>query len=70
MRDALKKQRLDAYGIAANEMIKHYMTPSSYEDFKAIVDLYPEHVVELSIYSICLGNISGRNSIIWEVRKY
>jgi hypothetical protein len=33
-------------------------------------DKYYEHVIELSVYNKNLGNIQGRNTIIWEVRNY
>jgi hypothetical protein len=70
MRSALKKECINLYGLASKEVLRSYMTPSSYEDFQALLDLYPDHVVELSIYSVCLGNIRGRNTIVWEVRRY
>jgi hypothetical protein len=70
MRDALKMKKLYITGYRTLVILEYFMTPSSYEDFKAVCELFPDHVIELSIYSCCLGDLRGRNTLIWEVRKY
>lgn len=71
MRPALTWRRPEvAYDLQANLMIREAMTPSSYEDWQVLLEQYPGHVLEVSIYSRCLGDIPGRNALVWEVRRY
>jgi hypothetical protein len=69
MRDAMTKAQ-QIRGIAVIALMKYTMTPSSYEDVMAIFDLFPDSVVELSVYAHRVGVIPGRNTVIWEVRNY
>jgi len=46
------------------------MTPSSHDDWNELLERYPGHVLEVSIYDRCLGDLPNRNSLVWEVRKY
>lgn len=59
-----------AQGLTAKLLLQHYLSPSSHEDVKELLDLFPDHVIEFSAYSRNLGSCKGRNTIIWEVRKY
>jgi hypothetical protein len=70
MRDALKVDGVNVTSIRGRIMLQNAMSPSSWEDFQVLLDKYPEHVIELSVYNKNLGNIQGRNTIIWEVRNY
>ena len=70
MRDALFEQSEVVVGWRADEMLRREMTPSSYEDWQLLLDRYPGHVLEVSIYGHCLGDIPGRNALVWEVRRY
>jgi hypothetical protein len=70
MRDALREHGEEARGLAADLILREAMTPSSYEDFRALVDLYPNHVLEVSVFDRCLGDVPGRNALVWEVRRY
>jgi hypothetical protein len=70
MRDALKLAPSVAQGLYSDVLIREAMTPSSYEDWKVLLDQYPGHVLEVSIFSRCLGDIPGRNALVWEVRRY
>lgn len=70
MRDALKACPEWAHGIDAVVIMKHFMDPSSYNDIQEMLDTYQDHVIEFSCYSINLGDIPHRNTLIWEVRKY
>ena len=70
MRAALKEGGRFASVPRARLMLRQAMTPSSWADFEALTETYPEHVIELSVYDLCLGVLRGRNTIIWEVRRY
>jgi hypothetical protein len=54
----------------ASLLIREAMTPSSYDDWLMLIDRYPGHVLEVSIYDRCLGDVPGRNALVWEVRRY
>ena len=70
MRAALKEGGRWVSVAAGRLMLKHCMTPSSWSDFEALLEVYPEYVIELSVYDIPLGELRGRNALIWEVRQY
>lgn len=70
MRAALREAGKWMYGLTTRHTLKSLMSPSSWSDLEALVDLYPDHIVELSVYECLLGQCPGRNTIIWEVRKY
>lgn len=70
MREALAEQSEVVVGLQADQMLRREMTPSSYEDWRLLLDKYPGHVLEVSIYGRCLGDIPGRNTLVWEVRRY
>ena len=70
MRDALRREGKQVYGLTAKMLLEGTMTPSSFADLGALLEQHPDSVVEFSTYSICLGDIPGRNTVIWEVRNY
>lgn len=70
MREALAKETRHLHGLWANSLVAWYMDPSSYEWLWVLLDRYPEHVIEFSVYSTCWGTIPNRNTVFWEVRKY
>lgn len=70
MRQALEEQRLVSKGLETRVMLRSVMTPSSYEDLQVLQSQYPDHVIELSIYSKCVGDLPGRNTLVWEVRIF
>ena len=43
---------------------------SSYSDLEALMEIFSDSSIEFSTYRIPVGNIKGRNTIIWEVRNY
>ena len=59
-----------ASGLLAKELLEHYLCPNSLEDLKEILDSFPDSVVELTAYDRDVGVLTGRNTIIWEVRNY
>jgi hypothetical protein len=70
MRTALYVKSYHAFGLRSDMLLRGAMTPSSYADWQALLDQYPNHVLEVSIYNRCLGDIPGRNALVWEVRTY
>jgi hypothetical protein len=70
LRDALRLAPIVTQGLRSNLIIQQAMTPSSYEDWQMLIDRYPDHVFEVSIYDRCLGDIPNRNALVWEIRKY
>lgn len=59
-----------SYGLQSHLLLRSRMNQGSWEDFQSLVSGYPTHVIEVSVYGCCLGNIPGRNTIVWEVRRY
>jgi hypothetical protein len=70
MRVALKEAPRNHTGPGALLILKQVMDPGSYEDLQALLDDFPEAVIEFSVYRINLGAVPGRNTIFWEVRNY
>jgi hypothetical protein len=70
MREALKQAPQMAHGLRADLLIAHAMCPGSLEDWRALLDQYPDHVFEVSIFDGYVGDVPYRNAVVWEVRKY
>jgi hypothetical protein len=69
MREAMLRAR-DVRGSEAVAVLRSALTESSYEDLDALLDTYPDAVVEFGAYGCLVGGIPGRNTVIWEVRNY
>lgn len=54
----------------ARGVLEHYLNPNSLDDLNLLLDVYPDHVIELSACASNFGTIEGRNGVIWEVRRY
>ena len=67
---AAMRHATQSVGLAARTILRSYLSPSSYEDLMTVLELYPGHVVEFTAFETCVGNLRGRNSYTWEVRKY
>ena len=70
MRTALACESRISLGLQSDLLIREAMTPSSYDDWQMLLERYPGHVFEVSIYDRCLGDIPNRNALVWEIRKY
>ena len=57
-------------GLAAVSLLRSLLTPSSMSDLEAVLEKWPDHVVELSALDRCMGTTPGRNAVVWEVRYY
>lgn len=70
MRDALAEAPEEASGLRADLLLSSVMTPSSLDDWEMLTSRFPGHVLEVSVYDRCLGDVPGRNALVWEVRRY
>jgi len=70
MNTAFEKEQLHTNGLKAITILKQHLSPSSYADLQILLETYPNSVIEFSSYSCPVGNIPGRNTVIWEVRNY
>lgn len=70
MRIALAKSGRRVYGIEARTILRHFLDPNSLEWLYELSEMFRNHVIEFSTYTMFLGTIPYRNTIIWEVRKY
>ena len=70
MRDAFKEEEMNCIGFTAKYMLKNLMSEVSWQEFERLLEEFPEHVYEFTIYDMCLGVNRGCNTIWWEVRKY
>jgi hypothetical protein len=71
MRMALHSpDRKHATGLVANTILRELMTPGSWDDWCTLLENFPKHVLEVSIYDCEVGDIPGRNALVWEVRRY
>lgn len=68
-RDMMKHPNL-WMGLRASMLLKKHLNANSYDDLMLLIELYPDHVYELSALDVCYGMVPLRNSIIWEVRAY
>jgi len=69
MRVAMKHQQYCS-GLQVVHTLRNHCTEGSYHDLMQLLEDYPDHIVEFSVYRYCLGDTPGRNTLIWEVRKY
>lgn len=65
-----------ASGAPALLLLREHVDAQSYDDFHYLLDLCRDDsavqfpVIEFSVFSTCVGDVPGRNTLIWEVRKY
>lgn len=55
---------------AAVLLLRHLLNDNSHDDVNALLDEYPDHVVEFTALDTCFGTLENRNGVIWEVRLY
>ena len=58
------------FGPRAQLILKRVLSAGSYEDFLVLGEMYPNATIEFTAYEIFVGDIPGRNAVIWEVRNY
>lgn len=69
LRDALRTGS-HAEGIAARLILRDSLWPDSLDELYDLWHRYPGAVIELTAFDCQMGDIMGRNCIIWEVRHY
>lgn len=62
------KKWLHLEGAASLALLRQHMDGNSWDDFQDLQDRYPDHTIEFGVYECFVGNLPGRNTIIWEVR--
>lgn len=70
MRAAFAQERNMLCGPGARLVLRRTLSEGSYQDFLALGELYPNATIEFTAYDIFVGDIPGRNAVIWEVRNY
>jgi len=68
MRAALQTSQETTAGLRAVFLLRKYLDASSYDWLMELLDLYQNHIVEFSTYSVCWGTLPNRNTVFWEVR--
>ena len=66
----LKEEQKNAQGLLARIILQTVMSPQSFAEVETLLDMFPDSVIEFGSYSVNVGNLPGRNTIIWEVRNY
>jgi hypothetical protein len=57
-------------GAMVNALLERFMDPSSRDDLRDLLDLYPDATVEFTCFSVDVGVYPNRNTIFWETRNY
>lgn len=74
MREALRDTEnvKHAWRLEAQLLLQKHLDPSSYDLIMELLDLYPDHIIEFTCCKRPVGSMAnrGRNTIVWEVRKY
>lgn len=70
LNDQTKVGLLAAFHRHADMLLRKYLSESSYEDMMALIQMFPGHVIEFTTYNVFVTELSGRNTVIWEVRMY
>ncbi len=64
------QRRKQWMGTAARMVLRRHLNENSLSDLHTLIELYPDHVIELSALDRCIGKIPHRNAVLWEVRAY
>jgi hypothetical protein len=68
VREAMTRAKYSS-GLAVKLILESRLDPVDYEDLMELLDTYPDHVVEFSVFSTDMG-VLGRRMVVWEVRRY
>lgn len=70
MREAMKRSTFKATGWKARAYLQTKMDPASWDDLNAVINTWPDGVIELVIFDTPFGSLAstGRNCVVWEVR--
>lgn len=71
MRPAIAAGHMKSYSyVMVSYLLNKFMDPSSRDDIEMLLEMYPEATIEFSSFSIDVGVMSNRNTLLWEVRNY
>tara|TARA_Y100000310_G_scaffold268797_1_gene281602 strand:+ start:8044 stop:8268 length:225 start_codon:yes stop_codon:yes gene_type:complete len=70
MNQALAKEELHVCGLDARSLLEENLFASSHSDITRLLKEFPKSIIEFSSYNISVGDLKGRNTVIWEVRNY
>lgn len=72
MREAMRANPQRALRLQAKMLLQQHLDPYSYDEIMELLDLYPGHIIEFTCCKRPVGSMAnrGRNTIVWEVRKY
>jgi len=76
MRLALLEKTMLSKGLEARLLLRKFLWPASLGELDECLDYFsigsqiPTPTVEFSSYAVSVGDILGRNTVIWEVRNY
>ena len=56
-------------GLKALEVFKHFTSPEDQEEILCLLDLYPNHTIELATFHCSLG-FYQKQYVLWECRLY
>lgn len=59
---------LHATGILCRELLRNWCDPIGLQTVTALLEAYPEHCIELGVFSSSIVTRGPTNTIIWEVR--
>jgi len=51
-------------------LLERYMDPSSRDDLRDLMDMYPDAAIEFTCFDVKVGCFPHRSTIFWEVRNY
>lgn len=69
-RQIMPSKGKEIHGTLAKMYLSRMLNPSSLDDIYSLLEMYPDHVIELSVTETCIGIYRGRNYVTWEVRLY
>ena len=70
MNQALAEKELHVWELDAEFLLKRNLFSSSYSDITRLLKEFPKSIIEFSSYRVSVGNLMGRNTVIWEVRNF
>ena len=71
MRPAMAAGHMKHYGyLQTRLLLERFMDANSRDDLDMILDLFPDHAVEFSTFTVNVGVFPRRNTLFWEVRLY
>lgn len=70
LREAQALDGRHSTGTEALLVLRSALCPNSQDDLWALLDLYPDAMVELTAYDRPVGVLPHRNTVIWEIRNY